>query len=54
MSFTTTERNLLRNLERELGVGFFISKSLIDAHSGRIWGKNNYPEGKGATINLAY
>ena len=32
------------------GLGLFISKSIIDAHGGKIWGKNNYPEGKGATF----
>jgi signal transduction histidine kinase len=32
------------------GLGLFISKSIIDAHAGKIWGKNNYPEGKGATF----
>jgi signal transduction histidine kinase len=32
------------------GLGLFISKSIIDAHGGKIWGKNNYPEGKGATL----
>jgi signal transduction histidine kinase len=32
------------------GLGLFISKSIIEAHGGKIWGKNNYPEGKGATF----
>jgi hypothetical protein len=35
------------------GLGLFISKSIIDAHGGKIWGKNNYPEGKGATFGFA-
>jgi signal transduction histidine kinase len=35
------------------GLGLFISKSIIDAHGGKIWGKNNYPEGKGATFGLS-
>ena len=35
------------------GLGLFISKSIIDAHCGRIWGKNNYPEGKGATFGFS-
>jgi signal transduction histidine kinase len=35
------------------GLGLFISKSIIDAHGGRIWGKNNYPEGKGATFGFS-
>jgi signal transduction histidine kinase len=32
------------------GLGLFISKSIIQGQQGRIWGKNNYPEGKGATF----
>src|SRR5215469_2508157 len=35
------------------GLGLFISKNIIDAHGGRIWGKNNYPEGKGATFGFS-
>jgi signal transduction histidine kinase len=35
------------------GLGLFIPKSIIDAHGGRIWGKNNYPEGKGATFGFS-
>jgi signal transduction histidine kinase len=35
------------------GLGLFISKSIIDAHGGRIWGKNNYPEDKGATFGFS-
>jgi signal transduction histidine kinase len=35
------------------GLGLFISKSIINAHDGRIWGKNNYPEGKGATFGFS-
>jgi signal transduction histidine kinase len=35
------------------GLGLFISKSIIDAYGGKIWGKNNYPEGKGATFGFS-
>jgi signal transduction histidine kinase len=35
------------------GLGLFISKSIIDAHGGKIWGKNNYPEGRGATFGFS-
>ena len=35
------------------GLGLFISKSIIKAHGGKIWGKNNYPEGKGATFGFS-
>jgi signal transduction histidine kinase len=32
-----------------IGLGLFISKSIVEAHGGRIWGENN-TEGKGATF----
>jgi signal transduction histidine kinase len=35
------------------GLGLFISKSIIEAHGGKIWGENNYPEGKGATFGFS-
>jgi two-component system sensor histidine kinase VicK len=35
------------------GLGLFISKTIIEAHGGKIWGKNNYPEGKGATFGFS-
>jgi signal transduction histidine kinase len=35
------------------GLGLFVSKSIIEAHGGKIWGKNNYPEGKGATFGFS-
>jgi signal transduction histidine kinase len=33
------------------GLGLFISKSIIEAHDGRIWAENN-PDGKGATFTF--
>jgi signal transduction histidine kinase len=34
------------------GLGLFISKSIIEAHGGKIWAENN-PDGKGATFTFA-
>ena len=34
------------------GLGLFISRSIIEAHGGSIWAKNN-TEGKGATISFS-
>jgi signal transduction histidine kinase len=33
------------------GLGLFISKSIIEAHGGRIWAENN-TDGKGATFTF--
>jgi signal transduction histidine kinase len=33
------------------GLGLFTSKSIIEAHSGRIWAENN-KDGKGATFTF--
>ena len=35
--------------KRGIGLGLFISKSIIEAHGGKIWAENN-PDGKGATF----
>jgi two-component system, OmpR family, sensor histidine kinase VicK len=35
------------------GLGLFISKSIIEAHDGKIWGKNSYPEREGATFGFS-
>src|SRR5947199_10020440 len=34
------------------GLGLFISKGIIEAHGGKIWGKNN-PDGRGATFSFS-
>jgi two-component system, OmpR family, sensor histidine kinase VicK len=35
-----------------IGLGLYISKSIIQAHSGKIWAKN-YDDGKGATFSFS-
>jgi len=35
------------------GLGLFISKSIIDVHGGKIWGKNKYSDGKAATFGFS-
>jgi two-component system, OmpR family, sensor histidine kinase VicK len=32
------------------GLGLFISKKIIEARGGKIWGRNNISDGKGATF----
>jgi len=34
------------------GLGLFISKGIIEAHGGKIWGENN-PDGRGAKFSLS-
>ena len=38
--------------EKGTGLGLFISKSMVEAHSGRIWAENN-ADGRGATFGFA-
>jgi signal transduction histidine kinase len=35
-------------------LGLFISKSIIEAHGGRIWAENNSDGEKGATFAFAF
>jgi len=38
--------------DKGTGLGLFISKSIIEAHGGRIWAENN-TYGKGATFTFS-
>jgi len=35
------------------GLGLYVSKSIIEVHGSKIWGKNNYPDRKGATFGFS-
>jgi signal transduction histidine kinase len=35
-----------------IGLGLYISKSIVEAHGGKIWGENN-TDGKGATFGFS-
>ena len=38
--------------EKGMGLGLFVSKSIIEAHGGRIWAENN-DDGKGSTFTFS-
>ena len=40
------------NSEHGIGLGLYISKSIIEAHGGRIWAENN-ADGIGATFSFS-
>jgi two-component system, OmpR family, sensor histidine kinase VicK len=38
--------------DKGIGLGLFISKTIIEAHNGRIWAENN-PESGGAAFSFS-
>jgi signal transduction histidine kinase len=46
------ERFATKSEKGGTGLGLFISKSIIEAHGGRIWAENN-PDGRGSTFTFS-
>jgi signal transduction histidine kinase len=38
--------------DKGIGLGLFISKTIIEAHNGKIWAENN-PDGSGAAFSFS-
>jgi signal transduction histidine kinase len=50
--FTTKPSSISGKKEIGIGLGLYISRSIIEAHGGRIWGVNNTPD-PGATFSFS-